>query len=270
MFDKLIESDSVQADFKSRTRYFMLSSVVVGILFLTAVVISLYASDIEIGTSDFDMTRLIAPEIVEVPEPEPEELSAPSEPTQTSDIPVRNTQTARADSSTIIPDGVSTVANKFKEIPVGRFTFDTGPETDGSGRPGNETGKISGQPGTTGLAETMRASQTTETRPPPPPVRKIDKPEPIRSLGVINGEAISLPQPPYPETARRMGIQGDVTVQVLISEEGRVISSKAIKGHAFLKVTAESAARRAIFSPTYLSKKPVKVTGLIVYKFSRN
>ena len=72
MFDKLIESDSVQADFKGRSRYFLESSVVVGMLFLAAVVASLYAADIDIGTGEFDMARLLAPEVVEAPEPEPE------------------------------------------------------------------------------------------------------------------------------------------------------------------------------------------------------
>ena len=269
MFDKLIESDSVQADFKSRTRYFMVSSVVVGILFLTAVVISLYASDIEIGTSNFDMTRLVTPEIVEAPEPEPEEVSAPSEPTQTSDIPIRNTQTARADSSTIIPDGVSTVANKFKEIPVGRYRIGPGIETNGAGTPVNGSGPIGGKPGTSGLAETMRDSQPTKTGPPPPPRQA--RPEPaMKYIGVVNGKAIRLPTPPYPEAARRIGIQGEVTVQIVISESGSVVSSRAVKGHPLLKSAAESSAKGAVFSPTFLGGKPIKATGVIIYRFTRN
>ena len=38
MFDKLVESDATGAEFKNRSRYFLVSTVVVGILFLTAVV----------------------------------------------------------------------------------------------------------------------------------------------------------------------------------------------------------------------------------------
>ena len=54
----------------------------------------------------------------------------------------------------------------------------------------------------------------------------------------------------------------------MIDETGKVISAKAVSGHPLLRDAAERAARGAKFSPTYLSKQPVKVTGLIVYKFT--
>ena len=49
MFDKLIVSEPEGADFKNRRSYFMVSSIVVGALFLTAVVISIYSADIGLG-----------------------------------------------------------------------------------------------------------------------------------------------------------------------------------------------------------------------------
>jgi protein TonB len=58
-------------------------------------------------------------------------------------------------------------------------------------------------------------------------------------------------------------------VQVLIDETGNVVSAKAIDGHVFFKSEAERAARRAKFKPTLLSNHPVKVTGVIVYRFTR-
>jgi len=81
--------------------------------------------------------------------------------------------------------------------------------------------------------------------------------------------AISLPKPNYPAAAQAVNVQGKVDVQVLIDETGRVISAKAVSGNGMLKSAAEQAARNARFSPTYLSKVPVKVTGVIVYNFSR-
>ena len=54
MFDKLIVSDEQGAEFKGRGRYFMVSTVVVGILFVTAVVFSLYAADIGLGSDQFE------------------------------------------------------------------------------------------------------------------------------------------------------------------------------------------------------------------------
>ena len=61
MFDKLIESDTTGADFKPRRRYFIVSSVVVGLLFISAVVISLYAADIGLGNDNYELSAMIAP-----------------------------------------------------------------------------------------------------------------------------------------------------------------------------------------------------------------
>ena len=66
-----------------------------------------------------------------------------------------------------------------------------------------------------------------------------------------------------------MHAQGKVDVQVFIDETGRVLSANAVSGHPLLRNAAEQAARNARFTPTYLSKVPVKVTGVIVYNFTR-
>jgi TonB family protein len=87
---------------------------------------------------------------------------------------------------------------------------------------------------------------------------------------VINGKASYLPKPPYPPAAISLGVQGSVTVQVTIDESGNVISAKAASGNPLLRTAAEAAAWKAKFTPTYLSKVPVKVTGVIVYNFSKN
>jgi TonB family protein len=67
-----------------------------------------------------------------------------------------------------------------------------------------------------------------------------------------------------------MGITGKVDVQITIDETGKVISAKAASGHPLLRNAAETAAWKAKFTPTLLSKVPVKVTGVIVYNFTRN
>jgi protein TonB len=87
---------------------------------------------------------------------------------------------------------------------------------------------------------------------------------------VINGKASSLPHPPYPAMAKAVGADGPVNVQVMIDEEGNVVSAKAVSGHPLLRRAVEDAARKAQFTPTYLSKVPVKVTGVIIYNFKRN
>jgi protein TonB len=102
---------------------------------------------------------------------------------------------------------------------------------------------------------------------PPPPEAKPTPPRAPISGGVLNGKAISLPKPAYPPIARAAHASGTVVVQVLIDENGSVVSAHAISGHPLLQAVAVAAARQARFSPTKLSGQPVKVTGMIQYNF---
>jgi protein TonB len=58
-----------------------------------------------------------------------------------------------------------------------------------------------------------------------------------------------------------------VTVEILIDEQGRVVSARATSGHALLRAAAQSSAYQARFSPTSISGHPVKVAGVITYNF---
>ena len=104
-----------------------------------------------------------------------------------------------------------------------------------------------------------------DTEPPPPGPRPILKPI---SGGVLNGTAINLPQPVYPDAARRMRATGTVTVDVVLDESGKVVSAVASSGPTLLREAAVQAALKARFSPTKLSGQPVKVSGVINYKFA--
>jgi len=99
-----------------------------------------------------------------------------------------------------------------------------------------------------------------ENAPTPPP-------KPTVSGGVLNGNAVNLPAPTYPDPARRMRTSGTVEVEVVIDESGKVISAKAVSGPAIFRDNAVQAALRAKFTPSKLSGQPVKVTGKIVYNF---
>jgi TonB family protein len=87
--------------------------------------------------------------------------------------------------------------------------------------------------------------------------------------GVLNGEALALPQPTYPSIARNARASGTVTVQVVIDEQGKVSSARAVSGHPLLQAVSVAAARQARFTPTLLDGEPVKVTGVITYNFVR-
>jgi protein TonB len=154
------------------------------------------------------------------------------------------------------------VSAKASDIPPVRRGVTTIVGTESS----NASNPIAAGPGSgTGLQAAPATINVGEPPPPPPP-----KPTPPRapiSGGVLNGKAISLPKPPYPQIAKQAHASGTVVVQVTIDENGGVISAHAVSGHPLLRAVAENAARGARFSPTKLSGQPVKVTGVITYNF---
>ena len=87
------------------------------------------------------------------------------------------------------------------------------------------------------------------------------------SGGVLNGKAISLPQPLYPAEARAARIGGTVSIQVTIDEYGAVIAARAVSGHPLLQAASVNAAMQARFASTFLMGEAVKVTGVLVYTF---
>jgi TonB family protein len=85
--------------------------------------------------------------------------------------------------------------------------------------------------------------------------------------GILEGKAISFPQPVYPPIARAARASGKVTVKVIVDEEGKVVAAQAESGHPLLQQAAVKAAREARFSPPMLEGKPVKIVGVINYNF---
>ena len=124
-----------------------------------------------------------------------------------------------------------------------------------------------GQYGSPMFADVRNVSFTTNQKvpvdnDPPPPAPRVSI-----SRGVLNGAALSLPAPNYPDSARRTRVEGTVDVEVVIDENGKVLTAKVISGPAVLRDSAVQAALRARFTPTKLSGQPVRVTGKIVYNF---
>ena len=268
MFDRLIESDRISADFKPRRRYFLISTLVVGSLFISAVVISLYAADIGLGNDSYELSAIIAPvqppaEVPEQPRPDKPRRIASS---QTIDRPMRIIKQAPIDATPPSIPPVSTIPNKFLSLPPGLVQL--GPsDIDRPPAFGPLSEKQGTGSGDDNDARPPRGSEivtNTDTEPEPPrPVRP-------RSLGVVNGIAIDLPKPSYPPAAIAVNAQGKVDVQITIDERGSVVSARAVDGPALLRQVSEQAALRARFKPTLLSNIPVKATGIIVYNFTRN
>ncbi|HEV3469540.1 MAG TPA: TonB family protein, partial [Pyrinomonadaceae bacterium] len=104
--------------------------------------------------------------------------------------------------------------------------------------------------------------------PAPPGVGPPPKPRAgVISAGVLDGKAIRKPAAAYPAVAKAARASGTVTVQVTANEQGDVIEARAVSGHPLLRAAAEAAARQAKLSPTLVSGKPVKVSGVLTYEF---
>jgi tetratricopeptide (TPR) repeat protein len=87
---------------------------------------------------------------------------------------------------------------------------------------------------------------------------------------VLNGRAISLPKPYYSQEARQLHIQGTVVISIIIDETGKVIEAKDMcGGNPLLVKSSLASACEARFTPTLLSGRPVKVTGVLTYHFVR-
>ena len=265
MFDKLVESSSTGAELGPRRRIFAATLVLVTTLFATAVVASIYAADFDLGASNFDIAELLTPVAETEPPVEPEPQQRQNTQPSTSDRPSRVMNIQRSDESPTDIPPISTERSQYRSRPVGDFDIGDRPETDG--RPANpgDTGPVG--PGGPGSSNPSLQPDNNAVETAPPPVKAPERKPPPQSLGVINGRASSLPHPPYPPAAKAVGAAGPVNVQVMIDEEGTVVSAKAISGHLLLRRAAEDAAKRAKFTTTYLSKVPVKVTGIITYNF---
>lgn len=272
MFDKLIASEPEGADFKNRRRYFVTSSVVVGVLFLAAVVASIFAADFGLGNNSFELAQILPPVDMATVEPETPQPQRQQPQTQSaSNLPTRTANIPRIDESpTVVPPTTSTTRNTEAVRPDGRFINNAKFNSDpvGGESSGRNTSGGGGQSGGGGLALTEPVEKRAEeTQPPPREVTKPATPRRPVSKGPLNGYAKSLPKPAYTAAARAVRAQGSVMVQVIIDEQGNVVSANAMNGHPLLSREAEKAARNAKFSPTTLGDVPVKVTGVITYNF---
>jgi hypothetical protein len=98
--------------------------------------------------------------------------------------------------------------------------------------------------------------------------RVLPGPEIKDGKGTIKGIALYIPKPAYPDALRgKEKFARHVTVQILIDEDGNVISGNAVNENSLLGEAAVRAAMNAKFQPTRLSGAPVKVSGIVSYDF---
>ena len=73
--------------------------------------------------------------------------------------------------------------------------------------------------------------------------------------------------PVYPPQARAEGIQGNVTLQVTIDENGQVVRSEPLEGSPVLAGAAQDAVKQWAYRPTLLNGDPVAVKTTVIVPF---
>ena len=257
MFDNLVESSSHKEDLSRKGSFVIVTAVVYAVLLVTFFIAGIYWYDNRLGEMELELTTLVAPVPVPQQQKQPEQKEEAKPVKVESNVGVRKELIASVDRTELVPKEVSAKASEVPPVRRGVTTV-LGSENVSSAAP---------MPAGPGVGTVIAAPKVQIADEPPPPEPKPTPPRAPISGGVLNGKAIRLPKPPYPQIARAARASGTVTVQVLIDENGNVMSAKAVSGHPLLQAVAVQAAKQARFSPTKLSGQPVKVTGVITYNF---
>jgi len=259
MFDNLVESSSHKDDITRKGSFIGITALIYGVLLVTFFVAGIYWYDARLGDMELELTTLVAPVPVPQQQKEPDKPQEAKPQKVEQNVDVRKELVASVDESRLPPKEISA---KASDVPPVRRGVTTVVGTSDS----NAQAPMPAGPGA-GNVVTAPAKVQIADEPPPPDAPKPTPPRAPISGGVLNGKAISLPKPAYPPIARAAHASGTVVVQVLIDENGSVVSAHAVSGHPLLQGAAVGAARQARFSPTKLSGQPVKVTGVIQYNF---
>jgi periplasmic protein TonB len=257
MFDNLVESSSHKSDISRKGSFVVVTALVYLVLGVTFAVVGIYWYDNHLGEMELELTTLVAPVPVPQAQKEPEHKEEVKPVKEQPNVDVRKELIASVDRTELVPKEVSAKASDVPPVRRGVTTV-LGTSDSNSAAP---------VPAGPGVGTVIAAPKVSIADEPPPPEPKATPPRAPISGGVLNGKALSLPKPPYPQIAKAAHASGTVVVQVLIDENGNVVSARAISGHPLLQGVAVAAARSARFSPTKLSGQPVKVTGVIQYNF---
>ncbi|HEY0379298.1 MAG TPA: TonB family protein [Pyrinomonadaceae bacterium] len=271
MFGNLVESSSHKGDNARKGWFFLGTLGVYAVAFLAIGVGSIYAYNTHVEAQNLELVSMITP--VEAPRAEtPPVRNTPPRPAGDNSnqraMSIRTTIVAPPTDPTHVPVGVSVTPEAVPPptaglpVMIGTRNADTG----GGGPGGRGSNPFGGDGPISGNATRNAGEMVTDT-PPPAMEKKVSKPPVTKSMGVVNGMATHLPKPVYSAIAKAAHATGVVTVQVLIDEQGKVVSARIVSGHPLLQRESIQAAYQARFSPTFLSQQPIKVSGVITYNF---
>ena len=259
MFDKLIESSKQRR--RGRTgKYFLITSVAYAVMLTAFGVTAILWFDPQMAEAFSNITTIAVP-------PPPGGPSAPETRPQTA----TSSTVSPASFNPHVPPGPIpppiSVSTGLVAGPVGA------PCTPPCGSGPGTSGGIIGAPQLDSEPPPPAPTKVSKLEPPPPTPTPLPTPKPTPaapikvSEGVVLGSALRKVYPTYPAIARPLRLSDAVEVQILISEEGRVIDAVVLKGHPLFREVSLQAARQWTFNPTQLSRVPVRINGIITFNF---
>jgi len=267
MFQNLIESQSHRKEFKRRSSFFLFTVAAYAVILFGAGIGSIYAYDaqLEAQTDSLEVLNWVPPVTPATPKPIADPIrpvrrtpsTAPIDPHITE--PVRTQGVASTNNPLQMPDKIGT---EGPGIPPVTGPFQLGKQN--LDPPAAATN--SGSDGCLNCPDKSATVVPPDKAPEPLPVKRPTV-ERLPS-SILISKAISLPQPAYPLMAKQTRTEGPVNIQILVDEQGKVMSAQVVSGNPMLITAAKEAAMRARFTPTILNGQPVKTQGVIVYNFT--
>lgn len=259
MFEHLVESGSHSEDIKRKGGFLAGFAILYLVLIFAGLIVGILLAPAYIDQQTLELTALIAPVPVPQQQQQQKQEAKPEKVELSKNVDVRRELIADVSRADLVPKEISAKASDIPPVRKGVVTMVGSSDSNAAApvAPGTGTGQF---------ISTPTRVETSDEPPPPVPTPKPTPRAPI-SGGVLNGKAVRLVTPPYPAIARSAHAAGSVQVQVLIDENGNVVSAHAVSGHPLLQAAAVAAARASKFTPTKLSGQPVKVNGVIIYNF---
>jgi len=143
-----------------------------------------------------------------------------------------------------------------------RIIHDAAPTNPGT------IGVIGGVPGVDANGVLGGVIGGTSNVPPPPPPTANRENEILRVGGDVKPpQVVFAPAPAYPPLARTSHIDGIVTIDAVIDQNGNVVEARAISGPALLLEAALKAVSQWRYQPTYLDGQAVAIRMHVTVKF---
>ncbi len=97
-----------------------------------------------------------------------------------------------------------------------------------------------------------------------------DRPEPTVSVPEDQLTLVHHVPPEYPAEAQRIRLQGVVTLNTWVNEQGTVEWLKVQTGHPMLCESAVTAVKQWVYKPWLVDNTPTRVKTLITVRFNRS